>query len=420
MAFRIIDRRPNGKHKGAVNRRRFLRRYRKHIKEAVSDAVNKRGITDIDRGDEISIPRKDVSEPQFRHGSGGRQRQVLPGNKEFITGDKIARPAGGSGIGGQASNTGEGMDEFAFELTQQEFLDFMFEDLELPNLVKKQLKDTEAYKLVRGGYASKGIPARLNVVRSLRGAHARRIALGGAIRRNIKELEEELETIGEQAETEDRVKEIKIELDRLDRRLNHIPFLDEFDLRYNILIQQPLPTSSAVMFCLMDVSGSMTQDIKDLAKRFFILLHLFLKRNYQKIDIVFIRHHTVASEVDEEEFFYSRETGGTVVSSALQLMEKIVKERYPMSDWNIYAAQASDGENWADDSPQCRDLLANSILPNVQYYAYIEISSGEDQALWHAYEEIVEKYADSFAMRKVKDAADIFPVFHDLFEKKPA
>ncbi len=421
MAFLIIDRRPNGKHKGAVNRQRFLRRYRKHIKEAVSDAVNKRSITDTDRGDEISIPRKDVSEPQFRHGKGGRQRQVLPGNREFITGDKIARPAGGaggSGIGGKASNTGEGMDEFVFELTQQEFLDFMFEGLELPNLVKKQLKDTEAYKLIRGGYTSDGIPARLNITQSLRGAHARRIALGGAIRRHIKELEEELETIGKEAESEDRAQEIKLELDRLDRRLNHIPFLDDFDLRYNILIQQPLPTSSAVMFCLMDVSGSMTQDIKDLAKRFFILLHLFLKRNYRKIDIVFIRHHTVASEVDEEEFFYSRETGGTVVSSALNVMEEIVRERYPTSDWNIYAAQASDGENWADDSPQCRDILEGSILPNVQYYAYVEINSGEDQALWQTYEEILEKHPDRFAMRKVTDPSDIFRVFRDLFERK--
>jgi len=423
VAFLIIDRRPNGKHKGAVNRQRFLRRYRKHIKEAVADAVNKRSITDTDRRDEISIPRKDVSEPQFRHGKGGRQGHVLPGNKEFIAGDKIARPTGGAGIGGSggtASNTGEGMDEFVFELTQQEFLDFMFEGLELPNLVKKQLKDTEAYKLIKGGYTSDGIPARLNVVQSLRGAHARRIALSGAIRRRIKELEGELKTLGEQAESEDRVQEIKIELDRLDRRLNHIPFLDDFDLRYNILIKQPIPTSSAVMFCLMDVSGSMTQDIKDLAKRFFILLHLFLKRNYQKIDIVFIRHHTVASEVDEEEFFYSRETGGTVVSSALKLMEEIVRERYPASDWNIYAAQASDGENWAEDSPQCRDMLEGSILPSVQYYAYVEINSSEDQALWHAYEEILEKYPDRFAMRKVTDSSDIFPVFRDLFERKSA
>ena len=418
MAFLIIDRRPNGKYKGAVNRQRFLRRYRKHIKEAVSDAINKRSITDTDRGDEISIPRKDVSEPQFRHGNGGRQRQVLPGNKEFVTGDKIARPSGGGGHGGKASNSGQGMDDFVFEITQQEFLDFMFEDLELPNLVKKQLKDVEAYKLIRGGYTKEGIPARINIVQSLRGAYARRIALSGAIRRQIKPLQEELEALEEKPEFEDRVREIKIELDRLERRLNQIPFLDDFDLRYNNLIQQPLPTSSAVMFCLMDVSGSMTQDIKNLAKRFFILLHLFLKRNYKKIEIVFIRHHTSASEVDEEEFFYSRETGGTVVSSALKLMEQIVRERYPTSDWNIYAAQASDGENWAEDSPQCRDLLEKSILPTVQFYAYVEINSGQDQALWHAYYEILDKYPNQFAMRKFTKPSDIFPVFHELFEKK--
>ncbi len=234
MAFQLIDRRQNGKYKSAVNRQRFLRRYRKHIKEAVADAVNKRSITDTDRGDQISIPRKDVSEPQFRHGRGGRQQRILPGNKEFVTGDKIARPSGGGGgSGGQASNSGEGMDEFVFELTQQEFLEFMFEDLELPNLVKKQLKDAEAYKLVRGGYSNEGIPARLNIVQSLRGAHARRIALGGAIRRQIKALEEELETVARQFGSEDRVREINIKLDRLRRRLNQIPFLDDFDLRYN-------------------------------------------------------------------------------------------------------------------------------------------------------------------------------------------
>ncbi len=174
------------------------------------------------------------------------------------------------------------------------------------------------------------------------------------------------------------------------------------------------------MFCLMDVSGSMAQEIKNLAKRFFILLHLFLKRNYQKIEVVFIRHHTVASEVNEEEFFYSRETGGTVVSSALKMMEQIVRERYPTSDWNIYAAQASDGENWSDDSPLCRDLLQSSILPVVQHYAYIEINSGSDQELWHAYDEISGEFPDNFAMKKVTGPPDIFPVFHELFEKKPA
>ena len=420
MAFLIIDRRQESRNKSAVNRQRFVRRFRKHIKEAVADAVNRRSITDTDRGDEISIPRKDISEPIFRHGAGGHQQRVLPGNKEFIAGDRIKRPPGGGGGAGRgkASNTGEGMDDFVFELSRQEFLDFMFEDLELPNLVKKQLKETETFRYQKGGYTNVGIPARLNVIQSLKGAQARRIALGGAIRRQIRELQEELASLEDMPGSRERIREITNELDRLERRLNHIPFLDDFDLKYNNLIQQPLPTSNAVMFCLMDVSGSMTQEIKDLAKRFFILLHLFLKQTYKKIDIVFLRHHTVASEVDEDEFFYSRETGGTVVSSVLKLMRDVIHDRYPTADWNIYAAQASDGENWHDDSPIARDLLANSILPLVQYFAYIEISEQAEQALWHAYEEVQAKNPESFAMKKVTGAAEIYPVFHELFKKK--
>ncbi|HLT90162.1 MAG TPA: YeaH/YhbH family protein [Woeseiaceae bacterium] len=420
MAFLIIDRRQESRNKSAVNRQRFVRRFRRHIKEAVADAVNRRSITDTDRGDEISIPRKDISEPMFRHGAGGHQRRVLPGNKEFVTGDRIKRPPAGGGAGGRgrASNTGEGMDDFVFELTRQEFLDFIFEDLELPHLVKKQLKETETFRYQKGGYTKVGIPARLNVLQSLKSAHARRIALSGAIKRQMKALREELEALGEPPAALDRAREIRNELDRLERRLNHIPFLDDFDLRYNNLVQQPLPTSNAVMFCLMDVSGSMTQEIKDLAKRFFILLHLFLKQTYKKIDIVFLRHHTVASEVDEEEFFYSRETGGTVVSSVLKLMRDIIHDRYPTSDWNIYAAQASDGENWQDDSPIARDLLVNSILPLVQYFAYVEISEHTEQALWRAYEEVLDQYPDCFAMKRVTSAADIYPVFHELFKKK--
>jgi len=418
MAFLIIDRRQQGKQKSAVNRQRFLKRFRKHIKEAVTDAVSKRSITDMERGEEISIPKKDISEPIFRKGAAGKHHRVLPGNKDFIRGDRIDRPKGGSGGGGgKASDQGEGMDEFVFELNQQEFLDFMFEDLELPNLVRKTLKDSESYKLIKGGYLREGIPARLNVVQSLRGAKARRIALGGAIRREIKSLEQALEALDDNKESDER-REITAKLERAKRRLNQIPFLDDFDLRYNNMIQQPTPTTSAVMFCLMDVSGSMTQDIKDLAKRFFVLLHLFLKRHYQKTEVVFIRHHTKADEVDEEEFFYSRETGGTVVSSALELMKTIVNERYPTDSWNIYAAQASDGENWADDSPKCRDILLKSLLPLVQYFAYVEISSGKEQELWQTYSEIVEPFGDRFAMRNVKEPADIFPVFRDLFERK--
>ena len=145
----------------------------------------------------------------------------------------------------------------------------MFEELELPNLVKKQLKDSDSYKLIKGGYTNEGIPARLNVLQSLRSAHARRIALTGATKKRIAELQvelEKLETEEQDTNIENCIRDIKLKLERSERRLNHIPFLDDFDLKYNNVITQPIPTTSAVMFCLMDVSGSMTQDIKNMAK----------------------------------------------------------------------------------------------------------------------------------------------------------
>ena len=422
----VIDRRLNGKNKSAVNRRRFLERYRKHIKKAVNEAVNKRSITDMEHGESISIPQEDIHEPTIGHGQGGTRTIVNPGNKEFNTGDRIRKPQGGAGQGqggGEASNTGEGMDDFTFTITQDEFLEFLFEDLELPNLVRKDLKEMSDFVYRHAGFTNQGVPNRINIVRSMRNAHARRIALSGKSRRRVKELKGliEAEMAKDEALRDGRaLADWQEELGRLETKIKRLPFIDDFDLRYNRNEKVPVPSNAAVMFCLMDVSGSMTQNTKDMAKRFFLLLYMFLRRNYEKIEVVFIRHHTSAKEVDEEEFFYSRETGGTIVSSALRMMTDIVKDRYPPNAWNIYAAQASDGDNWNDDSPQCRELLANSIMPLVQYYSYIEITPRDHQALWYAYEQVRKEYPDSFAMEQIIDPSDIYPVFRQLFQRKSA
>ncbi|GGY78781.1 YeaH/YhbH family protein [Marinobacter zhanjiangensis] len=426
----VVDRRLNGKNKSAVNRERFLRRYRQHIKKAVADAVQKRSITDIERGESVSIPSRDIHEPIFHHGQGGKREMVHPGNQEFVAGDEIAKPEGGGGGGsgaGQASPDGEGMDEFAFQITQDEFLDFLFDDLELPNLARKKLKDTEAFTWQRSGFTSQGVPAKLDVVRSLRGAHARRLGLSGARRKKIRELQEQLAALKSAPDDldpafshADQIEALESEIARLKANVRRIPFIDEIDLRYRQHVKKPKPATSAVMFCLMDVSGSMTQTHKDIAKRFFILLYLFLKKNYKKIDVVFIRHHTSAKEVDEEEFFYSRETGGTIVSSALKLMHKIIESRYSPDEWNIYAAQASDGDNWNDDSPVCGKILAERIIPLVQYYSYVEITPQDHQMLWYEYQKVMESFPQSFAMQQIADPAEIYPVFRQLFERKAA
>jgi uncharacterized sporulation protein YeaH/YhbH (DUF444 family) len=165
----------------------------------------------------------------------------------------------------------------------------------------------------------------------------------------------------------------------------------------------------------MDVSGSMDEARKDTAKRFFILLYLFLKRYYERTDVIFIRHHTQAAEVSEEEFFQSTETGGTVVSSALLLMHQIIAARYSSSDWNIYGAQASDGDNWHHDSAKCRELLATKLLPHTRYFAYVQVAE-EDQNLWEEYSQLAQTHAN-FAMRKIGEPSEIYPVFRELFKK---
>ncbi|MBT1065371.1 DUF444 family protein [Bowmanella sp. Y26] len=419
----FIDRRANSKGKSTVNRQRFIRRYKQQIKKAVSDAVSRRSVTDIDNGESVNIPTRDIKEPIFHTGKGGVRDMVHPGNDQFTQGDRIQRPVGGQGGGsgqGKASDSGEGQDEFVFQISKDEYLDLLFEDLALPNLKKNQLDKLVEYKTYRAGFKTDGVPSNLDIVRSLRGSMARRIALTGGKRKELRELEAQLQALKDDKHDHQlEILGLEKQIAELKARIARVPFLDTIDLRFRNFEKRPLPTSKAVMFCLMDVSGSMDQATKDMAKRFYILLYLFLTRTYKNVEVVYIRHHTQAKEVDEQEFFYSQETGGTIVSSALKLMDEIVQARYPQGEWNIYAAQASDGDNWADDSPQCGSLLQERLLPRVRYYAYIEITQRQHQSLWREYEALAE-FNDNFAMKHIRSVEDIYPVFRELFKKQAA
>jgi uncharacterized protein len=412
----IIDRRLAGKNKSVGNRERFLRRHKEQVREAVKRAIDGRSIREVERGEDVHIPKKDLSEPVFGHGSGGIREVVHPGNQDYVRGDRIERPKGG-GSGG----SGKGQDDFVFTLSKEEFMQVFFEDLALPNLVRTQLAETPEWKSQRAGYSSDGTPNNLHVVRSMRGAIGRRIAIGAGSRTELRELEDELDELNRKPKDEPalaRAKELESAIAALRARIARIPYLDPIDLRYRSRIRVPVPTSKAVMFCLMDISGSMDEGRKELSKRFFILLYLFLTRHYEKIDLVFIRHHTQAQEVSEDDFFHARETGGTVVSSALVLMEEIIRARYSPSEWNIYGAQASDGDNWHHDSGRCRELLAERLLPLCRYYAYVQVAE-EEQNLWDEYAQLTAGHPH-FAMRKATEASQIYPVFRDLFRKEGA
>ncbi len=345
-----------------------------------------------------------------------------PGNDQFSPGDRIPRPQGGAGGSGKgdASADGEGSDDFVFAISKDEYLDLLFEDLALPDLKHNQLDKLVQYKTVRAGYRAEGVPANIDIVRSLRGSLARRIAMSANKKQQLRQAEAELAELEQAAVPDELARRALLErISELKQRLAAVPFIDSFDLRFRNYQKKPEPTSKAVMFCLMDVSGSMDQATKEMAKRFYILLYLFLSRSYKNVEVVYIRHHTQAKEVDEQEFFYSQETGGTIVSSALKLMQEIIAKRFNPQEWNIYAAQASDGDNWAEDSPLCAELLSKQILPAVRYYAYIEITPRAHQSLWEQYERL-RASQPKLALQHIREVSDIYPVFRELFKKQAA
>ncbi len=425
----IVDRRLNPGGKSLANRQRFLRRAKSLVREAVHNNTANRGIRETDQGGEVTLPAHSVHEPGFhRAPSGGVRDHLLPGNKEYLEGDTIPRPQGGSGGGGsKGSPDGSGEDEFRFALSRDEFIDLYLEDLELPDMAKRRVVQAEAVSWHRAGYAVSGSPANLALLRTVRNGLSRRIALRRPKTAEIEKLRDDLAALCEEADPA-RVAELRAELRRQERRSIAIPYIDPVDVRYRNYEPRPKPVAQAVMFCLMDVSGSMTEHMKDLAKRFYALLYLFLNRRYKNVDVVFIRHTHEAQEVDEETFFHSPETGGTVVSTALEEMRRIVAARYAPDAWNIYAAQASDGDNTSSDNDLTAALLTQAILPVCQYYAYLEVGrDGEhfppgfmrrESDLWHVYQAICEAGAP-MAMRKVTHRRDIYPVFRELFQARP-
>lgn len=420
--YHIIDRRANPKGKNLPNRQKFLKRVKRHLKEQVREAMNKRKITDVG-GESITIPVDGISEPSFDYDRNtGEWDRILPGNKEFVRGDRVKKPNGGGGRGGkEGSNQGGGEDNFRFTITRDEYLDIVFEDLELPDMIKRSEKAATTWNRVRAGFKTDGNPSQLDLVRTMKKSIGRRLASRRPIENQIEELEAELATDPENAELIARLEELR-------NKRAGIPWVDPIDLRYRRWDVKPVPNSQAVMFCLMDVSGSMGEKEKEIAKRFYLLLYLFLQRQYERVQIVFVRHTETAAEVDETEFFNGTESGGTVVSTGLELVDQIIQQRYPTDAWNIYVVQASDGDNYSSDNQLVTELL-HRILPKVQYYVYAEVKDPDlpsmfmgiigNTGLWNIMDNLTNQYPQLTKVH-LPEVASVVPVFRKVFAKEKA
>lgn len=444
----IIDRREAYKDRSAASRKRLLRRYRDVIKQGVRDSIKKAdGFSDVIKpGEErrpIKIERKSMDEPEFVYSQDrGDHEKIISGNPGYISGDKIDKPPSGKGGGSGRDadpNAEDGQDDFIFHLTADEFADILFEDLELPNLVKKSLIDPNSRELTPAGFTKTGPAGNLDVVRSFKNSLGRRIGLNRkGLNTRIADLQKKIDDLIAVLEQPNPVSEERAEslmfdltsarndLEALKRKRRAIPFIDEIDLRYRHNDWETKPSSSAVMFAVMDVSGSMGEHEKTLAKLFYLMLFLFLRRTYKHVDVVFIRHTTEAQEVDEKTFFHDTVNGGTIVSSGLKKVKEIVDKRYDLRNWNVYVAQASDGDNSHSDNPECKQVMEKDLLPLAQYMVYIEIHpeihhewyfSKSKTGLWTTYEEMLPNH-ENLAIREVRSRRDIYPVFRGLFERK--
>jgi hypothetical protein len=273
----------------------------------------------------------------------------------------------------------------------------------------------------------------MNLEKSMVNSIGRKIALKSPKLRKIKELEVELAEIEKFLDTLAvakkqrtvqwaRKNEIEEEIRKLRIRANAVSFVDPVDLRFNNFSKKPAPISQAVVFFVMDVSASMTQEHKDLAKRFFMLLNLFVSRKYKRVDCIFIKHHIQATECSEDEFFNNRENGGTIVSSAFKLAKEIIDDRYSPNEWNLYFSQASDGDNWDNDNEELLDIISTDILPITQYFSYIQV--GQKRHGYYNSGNLLQEYEKLLATHKnivtkhIEDSFDIYPVFREIFKIK--
>lgn len=422
MTFGIIDRRLNPSGKSLTNRQRFVERVRGSIRKSARKVLNSRNIEDKSDAD-VGVSKDGIEEPQFHYAKGkGVWDHVMPGNHDYVVGDNIPRPPPEGGRGSEGSVDGESDDDFRFSISYQEYVDAILEDLCLPDMIKQSDKQTVSFTRHRAGFTTVGSTSNLALERTMIHGLGRRIAL------KFPKLERIEELIGELQETDDEQRQVEIneEIAALRQSADAVSFLEKSDLRYVNFEKRPTPITQAVMIAIMDVSGSMTEHMKELSKRFYLLLWLFLTRQYKQVEIVFIRHTHVAAEVDQDTFFHATDTGGTVVSAAYDEAYKIIKTRYDVNNWNLYMAQCSDGDNSSSDNASARDKLT-VMLPWFQYVTYVEVSRDSehfppgfirrDSDVWKMFEEI-SAITPKTAARRLSSPDNVIEVFRSLFQKQ--
>jgi sporulation protein YhbH len=367
--------------RSAGDRARHRSKVRESIRENITDIIAEESIIGQDRGRVIKVPIRGIREYRFVYGD--NEPGVGQGDGDTAEGQVVGKVRGdGSGDGDQAGDR-PGVDYYETDVTLDELVEIMFEDLELPDLERKQLRQLDSFRLSkRKGHRRVGIRSRLDKPRTVRERARRKLAARG----------------------------------RGATAAQRFPYHDD-DLVYRHVTADVRQESNAVVFCLMDTSGSMDTMKKYLARSFFFLLYQFICTKYQNVEIVFVAHHTEAREVSEEEFFHKGESGGTFISSAYGKTLEIIQDRYHPSLWNVYAFHCSDGDNFDSDNATAL-RTAQELTEICNLFGYGEIKPLGSRYYESSMLNIFRRLeAENFHTVLIEQKSDVWPSFKAFLSK---
>jgi len=375
--------------RSASDRSRHKKKIEKAIREGIHDIVADESIIGQDGKKKIKIPVKGIKEYRFVYGDNDTNKQVgsAPG-KNIRKGQQIGKADQKAPASGDKPGKDSGEEYYDVEISLEELAAYLFDSLNLPDLEKKRFTNIIGEKMKRHGYRNQGIRPRLDKKETLK----RKLRRKNAAKRAGTYNEEDEE---------------------------RFPF-HENDLRYKFITETPKENSNAVIFFMMDVSGSMGTHKKFIARSFFFLLYQFLRYKYDKIEVVFIAHTTEAKEVTEEEFFARGQSGGTFISSAPEKAIEIMNKRYHPSSWNVYAFHGSDGDNWTEDNAKALDCTQR-LKDKSQMYGFIEIkpTGSQEWLSWSGGNTMMNVYVplvdNKFKTMLLESKDDIWPAFVKLF-----
>jgi hypothetical protein len=444
MPFIYVDRRKAGRGKSTPNRQKLMKRIRSFIKQSSPTTIGSSTVAGSNTpsySNPVRVAGNALEEPRFAYAKGGVNTMVVNGNPKYNRGDEIDMAGEEQGRGkGQGGPGDSGEDDFIVNIAGDEFLDLFFEDCELPNLTNEKVTEKLDNKRSHAGFSTQGNPAQLSIIRTYKQSLGRRKALTGPYRQEKEEVETRMKLILEcvadnpKPETEKLLHEefdkLEARLIELNRKIGHIAAFDKVDLRYRKHEHKPLMTVQAVLFMVMDISGSMDQEKKTIARRWFALLYAFIKRRYSTCDLVFVAHTEEALEMSENDFFSTRINGGTMVSPALKMVCDIINDRYDPTQTNIYVSHASDGDNWDSDTDATVEQM-DHVMAKVQHFSYVEVgvpwgygmygapaSATSDTVLWNAYEQVQDSVSiDRISMSQIQTPDKCYEVFKKIFRK---